>query len=171
MNYKTILATLGVLRQLNGITGLPIKFAYACVENIRIMEIVEENLQKMQDTNKVEGQGEMDAAKLKVLQAHAKRDETGNAITKTNQFGQIEYDIEDWQAFSVAMEAFKKDFESTLNDMDLRQTVINELMDEECDIDLYTVEAKHIPKDSEGNSRLSPLQLRSIMPLLEGELE
>ena len=170
MDNKTLLATLGVLRQLEGINGMPLKFTYAIVRNINAIDTIEQVLQKMQQTE-VPGQSDMSAAKLVLLQEYAKKDESGKPVAKPNQFGQSEYDIEDWAAFEKRMDSFKEDYAEVFRLMDQRQQDMQDLMEEEADsFEPYVVNVKYLPME-DGNCRLSVTQLRMLMPFLDGDID
>ncbi len=170
MDNKTLLATLGVLRQLEGINGMPLKFTYAIVRNINAIDTIEQVLQKMQQTE-VPGQPKMNEAKLVLLQEYAKKDENGKPITKANQFGQSEYDIEDWAAFEARMDTFKEEYKDVFEAMDQRQKDMQDLMEEEADnFEPYVVNVKYLPME-DGNCRLSVTQLRMLMPFLDGDID
>lgn len=169
MKLKDIFATLGVFRQLETINGMPIKFVYALVKNITAMETVESVFQKLQ-TTKVDGQQEMEDAKLVILQAYAKKDESGKPMSKPNQFGQAEYDIENWDAFKEVMDDFRDVNSKVIDTMEARNQELADLLEDECEeFEPYMVDTKFLPQDEKGNSTLSAQQLRYTMPFLTGD--
>jgi hypothetical protein len=118
---------------------------------------------------KVDGQEDMEAARTEALEDHAKKDESGQAVKKVNpQTGQSEYDIEDWGAFQVDMEHFRDvTWKEVLDSMQARAEEVTDFLTEECDdFDPYMFDAEYLPVDKDGNSRLTPLQLRYLLPFV-----
>jgi uncharacterized coiled-coil DUF342 family protein len=171
MDNQTLLNTLAVLRQLDSIAGMSLKFTYACVRNITAMEKIEKTLQKLEAV-KLPGQVAMEEAKRLILEEYAKKDDAGKSITTVNAFNQPEYDIADWEAFEARMDEFKEEYADLLEQLDQRHEDMVTLMKEEVeDFEPYLVDMKYLPLDDKGNCRLSPVQLRHVLPFLSGDLD
>ena len=170
MDNQTLLNTLAVFRQLESINGMSLKFTYACVKNVTAMEKVEKTLQKLEAV-KLPGQVAMEEAKRVILEEYAKKDDTGKSITIVNAFNQPEYDIADWDAFQARMDEFKEEYSDLLEQIDQRHEDMIELMTEEVeDFEPYLVDVQYLPIDDKGGCRLSPVQLRHVLPFLSGDL-
>lgn len=171
MDNKTIMETFTVLNQLEHEKGFPIKFEYGLVRNITRLKVVVEAFQKLQ-TLKVRGQEEFEEARVELLVWEAKKDDNGKPVTRRTPNGQTEYVMENHEVFDAKFTVLKEKFSSTIALMEKRNNELTTLLDEDVDdFQPYMINVKNIPVDKDGMCKLSILQLRFLMPFLDGDIE
>jgi hypothetical protein len=169
MNNQQAIETFNILSQVNNEKGYPVKFMYGLARLINKLEPIVKSLNAVQSAP-IEGQQEYNDQKQKVLQKHAKKDEGGKAKIMQTPSGQ-EYMIEDMAAFNKRMELLDKEYADTLTAVKKRVEEYKELLEKDVeDFEPYMIKIKTLPLTDEGDCKLSVLQLRYLIPFLDGDI-
>jgi hypothetical protein len=169
LNNKNVIESLNIFKGIETEKGLPLKFAYALGRNINALEPVVKALDKVRMA-KIEGQQEYEDARKIVIELHAIKDDAGVLIQKPSPQGP-EYDFLDRAALNVALEDVNKDHADAVAAIKNRVDEFTELLDDDVDYVPFKINIKYIPVDDAGNCKLSVMQLRYLIPFLDGEID
>jgi hypothetical protein len=171
MDNKTVIESLNIFKGIENEKGLPLKFAYALGRNINSLEPIVKALDKAR-TAKIDGQQEYEDARKKVIEHHASRDiKTGQPIQRPGPNGP-EYEFEDHAMLNADLKEMNEDHADAVAAIQSRVDEFTELLEQEVeDFKPYKINIKYIPVDADGNCKLSVMQLRYLMPFLDGEID
>jgi len=170
MKNKTAIETFNVLSQLNEEKGMPIKFEYGVVKLLARLEKVVKCIQDV-STKKIDGQEEYDTERVKLLENAASKAKDGTPILIQDGLGNSSYKIEDSAAMAQELKKLQEKHKDVLSAVTSRNVEIEELLDSEVeDFEPYMINIKYLPV-KEGLSQLSVLQLKYMMPFLEGDID
>lgn len=170
MDNKTVIETFNVLAQLDNQQGMPIKFTYALCRIHNNMKPIVKILQTVKN-ERLNGQNDYDKDKTKLLVKLAEKDDHGRPVTKQTPNG-IEYVIEDHSTLHAELEVLNEDYKDLFEAIDKKQSDFEELMEiDAVGFSPYLFDVKYLPTNPNGTSRLTPQQLRCLLPFLEGDIE
>ncbi len=168
MNNKKAIETFSVLKQLEEEKGFPVKFEYAICRILLDIEPIVTNLQKIQN-KKIDGQEAYEKEKNDLLIEMSKKDEQGNPLTKQVQNG-MQYEIEDMESLNEKFQLLNEKYKTVIEGILKRNNEISNLLEEEVENFTPYLDNSDIPKDDDGNCRLSILQLKYLMPFLNDDI-
>lgn len=170
MNNRRVLETFNVLRQIDNERNLPIKFDYGLGKIITELEPIVNNLQKVSE-KKIEGQEEYEKDRNHIYSELADKDVDGLPIRRQVQNG-FEYEIKDWITLDAKVKELKKKNIDVVEAMEARVIEYTDLLNQELEgFKPYLINIKNLPVDKEGKSQLSALQIRYLVPFLEGDID
>ena len=169
MKNQMAIETFNILSQVNSEKGYPVKFEYGLARLLNKLEPVVKSLNAVQ-TAKIDGQEAYDTGRQALLTKHAKKDEEGNPTIRPSAQG-TEYVIEDYSKFNAQMEKLKTKHADVLVAIESRQDEIKELLEKDVeDFEPYKIKIKTLPLTEKGECRLTVLQLRYLIPFLDGDI-
>jgi hypothetical protein len=170
MDNKTAIESFNIFKGIENEKGLPLKFAYALGRIINGLEPIVKGLDKVRMAE-IDGQKEYEDAKKAVIESHAVKDEHGRPIQKPGPQG-AEYSISDYPALNADMVTVNDDHADAIVAIKNRVEEFTELLEQDLEgYKPYKINVKYIPVDDSGNCKLSVVQLRFLIPFLDGEID
>jgi len=131
------------------------RLAYAVNRNINRIDSLLKEIQKTIEPS--EEYKAFDSERIKLCEQYADKDETGNPKKQGNEFV-----ITDKSAFSVEVETLNQKYQTTIADRDERVAAFHKLLDDEADLEWFTIKLDSIDiEDIPGDA------MRPIMHFLE----
>jgi hypothetical protein len=170
MDNKTAIESFNIFKQIENEKGLPLKFAYALGRIINGLEPIVKGLDKVRMAP-IDGQQEYEDAKKVAIEKHTNKDSNGRPIQIPGPQGQ-EYSIPDYPALNADIEVVNNDHADAITAIKGRVKEFTELLEEELkDYKPYKINIKYLPVDDAGNCKLSVMQIRFLIPFLDGEID
>jgi hypothetical protein len=170
MINKTAIESLNIFKGIENEKGMPLKFEYGLGRVINGLEPIVKALDKIR-VKKIEGQQEYEDAKRIVIEIHAIKDDAGVLIQKPGPQGP-EYDFLDRPALNLALRGVNELHLDAIAAISARVEEFTDLLEQEMDgPDLYKINIKYLPVDDAGNCKLSIMQIRYLIPFLDGDIE
>lgn len=142
-------------QSLNAVGNLRgVKFAYAVIRNLNILQPEIEALQKSAEPSKDFNIFEM--ARVELAKKHAKKDKNGEAVVEANQFV-----IENKEKFDKEFVLLRKKHKEAVANRDKQIAEYNKLLEEEVKIELFKIKMSDVPQD------ISTEQLKGIFEVIE----
>ncbi len=123
-----------------------VKFAYAVSKNIHKIKPHIESLQE--SVKPTEEFQKYDKERAELAEKHAKKNKEGKPITNTNLDNNTQsYEIENEEKFQKELEKLQKKYKGALDERESQIEKYKELLQEEADVELYTIKVKDLPED------------------------
>ena len=149
----------GLGKMLN--VSAPAKFSYALVKNKNKLKSVFKEIKEKEPVPD-EAFLEYEKERVEVVSKAAKKDANGDPILRTHPDGSRRYDIEEskMEEVNAEVEKLKEKHKKAMDDMRLKEVEYTKFLDEEIDVDIYTVSMDECPK-------ISPVLMEQIMPIFD----
>jgi hypothetical protein len=170
MDNKTAIESLNIFKQIENEKGLPLKFAYALGRIINGLDPIVKALDKVRMAE-IDGQKEYEDARKAVIELNSKKDDAGKPIQKMGPQG-AEFDIIDMDLLKKQLGDVVEEHADAVAAIKRRVDEFTELLDQELeDYKPFKINIKYLPADDTGSSKLSVMQIRYLIPFLDGDIE
>jgi len=153
MKNKDLLSLYETLKQLDLIG---VRFNYAVARNIAKLKPEIESLFKAQE--KTKEFSDFDLKRVEIAKKYSKKDEKGDPVIVDNK-----YDIDDQEGLQKEFDTLKSENTKVIEEREKQLEVFNELLEQENDIELYTISSSEIPQE------ISTKQLSGILSIVKDE--
>ena len=149
-----LVAALDAVSNLSGI-----KFAYAMAKNVKLIASEVEDMQAGLKPSK--RYQEYDNKRVEICKEHSKKDDNGKPVMMPLGRGQQGFaGLEDNPEFEVAVEALREEYKSELDEREQLVAEYETALDEDIELDVYTVNLSDVPED------ITTGQLKGIIDLV-----
>jgi hypothetical protein len=170
MDNRNAIESFNIFKGIENEKNFPLKFEYGLGRLINGLEPIVKALDKLR-TKKIEGQQEYEDAKQALIKETADKNDAGRPIQKQGPSG-MEYVVSDFAALDAGLEALKEKHAEAIASIEKRVEEFSNLLEEDVeDFKPYKINVKYLPVDSDGNCKLSVIQLRFLIPFLNGEID
>jgi hypothetical protein len=169
MINKTAIESFNIFKGIENEKGLPLKFAYALGRILNGLEPIVKGLDKVRMAE-IDGQKEYEDARKAVIELNSKKDDAGKPIQKMGPQG-AEFDIIDMDLLKKQLEDVVEEHADAVAAIKGRVEEFTALLEEELDYKPYKINIKYLPVDDAGNCKLSVMQIRFLIPFLDGEID
>jgi len=152
---KDLIELFGVITELEKNSENEVDFSYGLGKNIRNIEPEVKTIQgslKSSDDYKKYGEEHN-----KLLKKYADKDDNGKIISFNHQ-GRVAYQInEDNPEYNKEFDKLKEEYKLAIEENDIKVKNFEELLERECEFDLYTISIHSFPKHIKRMSIMIPL--------------